>query len=583
MIVDFPPHSLRDYTLIADGERGGLIGPHGDVSFLCAPRWHDDAVFSGLIGGAGVYAVTPVGRYVWGGSYLPGSLIWQHSWATAGGSIVECRDALARPAERGTVVVLRQIQARKGAAATRVVLDVRAEFGVQTMSDLRREEGGWTGRSGALWFRWDGAPGAVIDEGGRLIAEVHLPPGGRHDLVLQIGVDEPAPLDVARAWDRTLTAWSRTPAMDGSAAPRDARQALAVLTGLTSVDGGMVAAATMSLPEREGTATNYDYRYAWIRDQAHAGIAAAAAGCEPLVRVAAEFIGARLFDDGPALRPAYLVDGSPVPGERRLSRSGYPGATDIVGNHAGAQFQLDTFGEALQLFAAAERLGVASPHHRAAAAIAVDAIARRWTDPDAGVWELDDRRWSHSRLVCVAGLRQWSDFVDGAGRDRLGRLADAVFDGVVRECWDPRGFFRRSPGDLRVDAAALFPIVRGAFDPSDPRAAGTLAEIRRSLVDDFYVYRFAEQNGRVGRSEGAFLFCGFMFALAELQAGDAVAAFRSFERNRGSCGPSGLLSEEFDVIERQLRGNLPQAFVHAALLDAAVRLGDGRPSLGPGD
>ena len=40
------------------------------------------------------------------------------------------------------------------------------------------------------------------------------------------------------------------------------------------------------------------------------------------------------------------------------------------------------------------------------------------------------------------------------------------------------------------------------------------------------------------------------------------------------CTPQGrvLLSEEFDVAERQMRGNLPQAFVHALLLECAVEL-----------
>ena len=57
--ADFPPHVLREYALLADGERGALVGPRGDVAWMCAPRWDSDAVFSSLIGGRGVYAVTP--------------------------------------------------------------------------------------------------------------------------------------------------------------------------------------------------------------------------------------------------------------------------------------------------------------------------------------------------------------------------------------------------------------------------------------------------------------------------------------------------------------------------------------------
>jgi len=45
-----------------------------------------------------------------------------------------------------------------------------------------------------------------------------------------------------------------------------------------------------------------------------------------------------------------------------------------------------------------------------------------------------------------------------------------------------------------------------------------------------------------------------------------------FERNRAACGPAGLHTEEYDVHQRQLRGNLPQAFVHAGLLETAARM-----------
>jgi len=100
-MAEFPPHVLREYALIADGERGALIGPRGDITWMCAPRWHSGAVFATLIGGGGVYAVTPVELFVWGGYYEAGSLIWRSHWITADGRI-ECREALAMPGDAGT-------------------------------------------------------------------------------------------------------------------------------------------------------------------------------------------------------------------------------------------------------------------------------------------------------------------------------------------------------------------------------------------------------------------------------------------------------------------------------------------------
>ncbi|HEV2820509.1 MAG TPA: trehalase-like domain-containing protein, partial [Solirubrobacteraceae bacterium] len=56
------PHVLREYALLADGERGILVGPRGELAWMCFPRWDSDALLSDLLGGQGSYAVTPHGR-----------------------------------------------------------------------------------------------------------------------------------------------------------------------------------------------------------------------------------------------------------------------------------------------------------------------------------------------------------------------------------------------------------------------------------------------------------------------------------------------------------------------------------------
>ncbi|MCM3920715.1 glycoside hydrolase family 15 protein, partial [Frankia sp. AiPs1] len=422
----FPPHVLRDYAFLGDGERGAIVGPDGDLAWMCAPSWDSDAVFAALIGGGGSYAVTPVGRYSWGGYYDDRSLIWNGRWVTTDG-IVECRDALALPADPHTAVILRRIRVLSGSAQIRVVLDVRAGYGLADMDGLSfggegagRAGAVWTGRSGALRWRWSGAVQATRAGAGPLVLTLKLAAGEQHDLLLEISdrpLDHPSdrssdrPSDrpgdrlsggeaaggVDGRWRATETGWHDAvgPPDSGVLAVRDAGQALAVLTGLTSGAGGMAAAATMSLPERARAGRNYDYRYAWIRDQCYAGRAVAAHGQFRLLDTSVGFVAQRLLADGPAMRPAYTVRGGPVPDERTLSHlAGYPGGADRAGNRANDQFQLDAFGEALDLFAVAARHGRLDAESWRAAEAAVDAIRRRGGEPDAGIWEIDSERWA---------------------------------------------------------------------------------------------------------------------------------------------------------------------------------------------
>ncbi|MEO5832338.1 MAG: glycoside hydrolase family 15 protein [Nakamurella sp.] len=582
----FPPHVLRQYALIADGERGALLGPQGDVAWMCAPRWDSDAVFSSLIGGGGTFAVTPQDvHHTWGGSYEQGGLIWRSRWVTDDG-VIECREALAFPGDPDRVVLLRRILAVRGDARVRVVLQPRPGFGRHGTGRLREDAGVWSGHSGGLHWRCVGVSAArpfagTHPRGELLMLELTVPAGGHHDLVFETAARPlpDGPVDPDRAWSATEAAWSRSvPELGSSLAPRDARHAYAVLRGLTSSRGGMVAAATMSLPERAAQGGNYDYRYAWIRDQSYAGMAAASAGAPELLDSAVGFVSARLLADGPQLKPAYTVSGGAVPDECRLDLRGYPGGSDKTGNWVNQQFQLDAFGEALQLLAAAARADrLDADGHRAVHA-AVQAIAARHTEPEAGIWELDNRIWTQSRLACVAGLRAVAALpAAGADLAECATLADAILADTARTSLHPGGYWQRAPDDPGLDASLLLPPVRGALPAGDPRTRATLRAVQETLCDDHYVYRFRHDQRDLGAAEGAFLLCGFMMALAEHHQGRDQSAIRWFERNRAACGPPGLFSEEYDITQRQLRGNLPQAFVHALMLETASRLAQDPP------
>jgi GH15 family glucan-1,4-alpha-glucosidase len=394
--------------------------------------------------------------------------------------------------------------------------------------------------------------------------------------VLEIS-DQPfsdPPVGAALAWAATENEWRlRVPTLGPTLGDRDTHHAYAVLTGLTSATGGMVAAATTALPERAETGRNYDYRYCWIRDQSYAGRAVAADGPHPLLDSALHFVSERILADGPRLRPAYTVTGGRVPPESEVSGVlGYPGGGNTVGNGIDKQFQLDSFGEALILLAAGARHDRLDSSHWRAIEVVVEAIRKRGDDPGAGVWELEDRRWAHSRLACAAGLRAVAAVAPRPQAAAWVSLADEMVAKTTRESLHPDGRWQRAPDDPRVDASLLLPVVRGGLPADDPRSQATRQAVLADLERDGFVYRFRHDARPLHEAEGAFLLCGFIAALATHQVGDTARARGFFERSRSACGPAGVFSEEYDVRQRQQRGNLPQAFVHALMFEASVRL-----------
>ena len=571
---------LRDYALLADGERGAVLGPHGDIVWLCAPRWDSDAIFTALIGGRGGYSVTPLETFVWGGYYEKDTLIWRSRWVTTSG-IIECHEALAFPADPERIILLRRVVAVDGDAHVRVLLEPRGAYGSRALTHLTNEDGVWTARSAGLNLRWTGAAEArVLDaqsDSRILTMDLVVPAGHSHDLVLEVtpGRLLETTIDADTAWHATRAAWSRdVPVLNECLAAADTRHSYAVLRGLTGAAGGMVAAATTSLPERAEAGRNYDYRYVWIRDQCYAGQAVAAAGGYELLDAAVRFVGDRLREHGDRLAPAYTSTGDVVPDERRLKLPGYPGGADIVGNWVNSQFQLDAFGEALLLFAAAARLDRLDTSGWQAAELAAQAIAARWTEPDAGIWEIDNRPWTHSRLICAAGLRATAAAgpSNRAAVDWITLADHIVADTSAKALHPDTGAWMRSPDDERLDASLLMAGLRGAVPADDPRTVATLNAYVKDLTVDGYAYRFRQDDRPLGQPEGAFQLCGFLLALASHQQGDVLSAHGWFERTRAACGPPRIYCEEYDVAEHQMRGNFPQAFVHAVMIEAAARL-----------
>jgi GH15 family glucan-1,4-alpha-glucosidase len=559
---------LHDYAFIADGERGALVGPQGDIDWMCFPRWHSPAVFAGLVGGAGRFTVRPHQPCVSGGAYEDDSLIWKSRWLNGDG-VVECRQALALPSSPDRVTMLRRICATRGDHRIQVTLEPAHDYG-RVLAGRWSGRGAvrrWSAHGGDFVWRISSVAGARVKHGA-LELTLDLREGDTHDLVLELGDDLDAAVSADELWDSTVTTWRR--ALDAVPSAREIRHSFAILRGMTSSSGGTVAAATTSLPERADHGS-YDYRYVWIRDLCYMGSATAVARCDAFATPAARFVTQRLLADGDQLSPAYTVDGDPVPAERHAGFTGYPGGGDVVGNDVRSQFQLDPFGEALHFFALCDELGVLDAAGWRAARVAAQAIADRWTEADAGIWELDARRWTHSRLACIAGLRAIAarPGAEHDSRDWL-RVADQILADLSATVCREDGAWQRAPDDPRIDASLVLGGLRGATPMTDPRHRATVTAVERELGVDGYIYRFRPDEDRsLAATEGAFVLCNLWMSLDAAADDDRVKATRWFERALATAGPAGLFAEEFDVGQRELKGNLPQAFVHALVIEAA--------------
>ena len=360
------------------------------------------------------------------------------------------------PADPHRAVLLRRIEAVDGPAKVTVILDVRGGYGRSRDTTCSGTGASGPGRSGddavPLVGRRQGAA-----RGWRAADDDRARRRGRRTssfwkcLIVIFLMSRPIPAGPGRR--RRRRGRGSSPDCGDLIAVADARHAYAVLHGLTSASGAMVAAATTSLPERLEGGRNYDYRYAWIRDQCYAGLAVAAHGPHPLLTGAVRFVTERLLDDGPDLMPAYTVAGEPIPEERqRWGCAAFPAGPRGRGTGCAGSSSWTRWASRCRCSPPRRGTTCSARTTGGRRPVAAEAIGKRWGEPDAGIWELDDRALG----ALPAGLRV------RAARDRGRRRRGAAGGHGHREAarWSALAdAILASLGDVR---APVGPLAAGA-------------------------------------------------------------------------------------------------------------------------
>ena len=595
------PAPIEDYAVIGDTQTAALVGRDGSIDWLCFPRFDSAACFAALLGDErhGRWRIAPAaGARRVRRAYRGDTMILETEFDTGRGAV---RLIDFMPPRGRAPDVVRIVEGLHGRVRLDMDLRIRFDYGHLTPW-VRRVDGDLRAVGGpdALVLR---TPVAFTGRDRTTVAGFTVGPGDRVPFALTwhpSHLPAPRPIDPERALAETETYWRRWAARctyQGEWREAVLRSLLTLKALTYAPTGGIVAAATTSLPEDLGGVRNWDYRYCWLRDATMTLTALLVAGYEDEARAWREWLLRAAAGDAPNLQVMY----GPA-GEHRLPEGvlgwlpGYEGSAPVrVGNAAVDQFQLDVYGELMDALHQARRLDLEPDLNAWSLQKAlVDFLESNWREPDEGIWEVRGprRRFTHSRVLAWVALDRSVKAVEAHGLDgpvgRWRRVRQQIHDDVCTHGYDAgRNTFTQSYGSRELDASLLLIPAVGFLPAGDERVRGTVEAVERELLVDGFVRRYPA-GGQIWHAvdglpggEGAFLACTFWLADSLAMIGRRADARSLFERLLALRNDVGLLSEEYDPRARRLVGNYPQAFSHVPLVNTAMRLnGQGPPARG---
>jgi GH15 family glucan-1,4-alpha-glucosidase len=580
---------IEDYALIGDLQTCALVGRDGSIDWLCVPRFDSAACFAALLGTPdhGRWKIAPAGEIrAVRRSYRGDSLILETEF--------ECDSGRARlidfmPIRTKDIDVVRIVEGVEGTVPMRMELQIRFDYG-SIVPWVRSIDRGIRAIAGPdrLHCRGDAK---MHGQELATVATFEISPGERKTFDLtwtESYGEEPQAERRDEALEETEHFWSEWSSRCTYEGPwRDAvMRSLITLKALTyAPTGGLVAAATTSLPELIGGVRNWDYRYCWLRDATFSLYALIVGGYTEEAIAWREWLVRAV-----AGRPEELQIMYGIRGERHLTElelnwlPGYEGSRPVrVGNAAFTQYQLDVYGELMDALHHTRRFNLPGSEEAWCVQRAVmKFLEKGWKEPDEGIWEVRGprRHFTHSKVMAWVAYDRAVAAVDHFGLDgpidewRMTR--DRIRDEILT-----RGFnrelnsFVQFYGSTSADASLLMLPSLGFLAPDDPRMLGTVDLIRRQLASNGLIRRYPADPDldSLPPGEGTFLLCTFWLADVLALQGKRDEACEIFEHLLSLRSDVGLLAEQYDPLSRRLLGNFPQAFSHVGLINTARNLG----------
>jgi len=581
---------IEDYALIGNTRTAALAGRDGSINWLCAPRFDSGACFASLLGGAdnGFWRLAPSNStFSSTRRYRQDTLILETEFK-CGEGVVTVIDFMPIAARSGRVDLARVVRGTSGSVPMRSEAVFRFDYG-RTIPWIRQSDGGLNAIAGPNAVSLSATVPTQADAGA-ILSEFTLAEGGTEVFLAAFypsHENEPPrgdALAMLSETDQWWRAWSAQCSYRGRWREAVVRSAITLKALTYGPTGGIVAAPTTSLPEYIGGPRNWDYRYCWLRDATFTLYALLICGYVDEAKAWREWLLRAI-----AGRPSDLQIMYGLAGERDLPEfelpwlGGYADSKPIrIGNAAHQQFQLDVYGEVMDTLYVAAKYGL--PPENEVWGIQsqlMDFIESAWKLPDEGIWEIRGERqhFTHSKVMAwVAAdraVKSISRYQFEGPVDRWKAIRDDIRREVLTRGYDAkRNTFVQHYDSAALDASLLMIPLVGFLPARDPRVIGTADAIQRELVKDGLVMRYATATGVDGLppGEGAFLPCTFWLADNLALQGRYEEAKDLFERLLSLCNDLGLLSEEYDPVQRRQTGNFPQAFTHVCLINTAHNL-----------
>jgi len=582
---------IEDYAVIGNCEAAALVGRDGSMDWLGLPRFDSAACFAALLGepGNGRWQIAPsFPGFQVTHRYRQASLILETEFATEQGA-VRLTDCMGR--RDGAADVVRVVRGLRGQVRMRMELVLRPEYGSVIPWVRRLLDGRVTAVAGPDRFTL-ATLAETSGEGMKTVAEFLVSEGEEVPFCLTWSPSyRPIPQAAdANAVLEAVTAfwsnWSKSYTAEGGGEWSEAvlRSAITLKALAHFETGGIIAAATTSLPEQLGGARNWDYRFCWLRDATITLYALLNSGFAEEAEAWREWLLRAVAGD-----PAQMQIMYGIAGERRLTEyevtwlKGYEGAGPVrIGNAASDQLQLDVYGEVLDALYQARRMKLAS--NDAAWGLEQALLAHLetiWDQPDEGMWEVRGHRrhFTHSKVMTWVAfdraVRSVEEFGLSGPVEPWRVLRDRIHAEICQKGFDAGlNSFVQSYGSQELDASLLLLPLVGFLPADDVRIRGTVAAIEKGLLKDGFVSRYdttTSVDGLAG-DEGVFLACSFWLADNYILQNRHDEARTLFQRLLALRSDLGLLSEEYDLKAKRLVGNFPQAFSHVALINTAHNL-----------